>query len=299
MVTTFTAVTNQPDQLRAEIYATVVRTSPEFFKNRFSIHRTDTENEYLIYFEQDPTEKENTIIADTIRRHEPDPNYKYYTAPATGVRPALVKVLEQDTNPKVRIGGRYQMTTLKVDIPSGSPGDVVTKDYSFPIPISILAAQLLCAQEIIRDVVNFEVAPDTILGVLTEDVGESENVIKVSQTVIDNTFVGAFLSITDGVNVNNLGRVTNIGINDGYGLEDNAIKMETPTTRAFSASSPTYVRQTIKFAHDFVATCSGRVEVGETKIGSSFVPANTTLRLRYKNSSGTAKFFGIIIEYLY
>lgn len=288
---TFEATTTQPEQLREEIYAAISLTSPEFKKNRFAIHRTDIKYKYLVYFEQEPTDKQNVAIAKAIKRHEPDPNFQHYAGAAIAERPTLVEILEQDNDPQRRLAGRYQITTLNMDVPEGAPGEVTTKDFTFPIPISVLAAQLLATDNTVGDTVNFEVAPDTVIGILTANADVNDSLFIVSPTVSENTFVGAFLVITDGQSLDDLGRVLKVA--------DNTVVTENVTTNAYSATSPTYVRQTVRMAHNFQVAAPGRVEIGETKIGSSFIPANVVLRLRYENASGTAKSFGIIIELLY
>lgn len=213
--------------------------------------------------------------------------------------PPLIEVLEQDSDLQKRTGAHFQASTLNVDVPAGSAGDVTSYDFSYPFPISILAAQFLSTADVVGDEVDFEVAPNTIIGALIEDVGVGETIIRVSQTVLDNTFVGAFLNLTDGTSVDSLGRVITIGADDGYGPESDLIKVETATVNSFLASSPTYVRQTIKMVHDFKVPAAGRIVIGETKIGSSYIPVNITLRLTYKNNDGIAKTFGIVLEYLY
>lgn len=215
--------------------------------------------------------------------------------------PPTVAVLEQDVEPNKRVGGRFQTRSLLLDIPEGDPNDVSVHDFSFPIPVSILAAQALIDSQHVGDYLDFIVAPDTIIGVLTEDTTASDNVIRVSQTVIDNVFIGAYLKLFNGSVANELGRVIDIGYDDGYGsgVESDLIHVETATTDAFLAASPTYVMMSVKMVEVLEMTSVGRIVIGESKIGSSYVPAGTLLRLNYTNKSGAAKKLGVVLEYLY
>jgi len=211
----------------------------------------------------------------------------------------VTRILEQSEDSQKRTDGRFQMTTLDFDIPAGSAGDVTVFDYTFPIPVSILGAQFLSLTTHIGDEIDFDVAPNTTIGVVTQDVSTANTVIRVSQTVLDNTFVGAFLRITDGTNTNNLNRVIAVGYDNGQGFEADLVKVATATVNSFAAATPTYVQQTVKFVYSFKVPAANRIEIGETKIGSSYVPANVVLRTTYKNNNGEAKNFGAIIEYFY
>ncbi len=75
--------------------------------------------------------------------------------------------------------------------------------------------------------------------------------------------------------------------------------METPTVNSFTAATPTYVRQTAFMARNFKIPAAGRIEVGDSKIGGSYLPANTVFRVAYTNDSSSGKSFGFVIEYLY
>lgn len=215
--------------------------------------------------------------------------------------PPMITVLEQDAEPGKQVGGRFQVRSLLLDVPAGDPEDVSVHDFSFPIPVSILAAQALIDNQHIGDNLDFVVAPDTIVGVLTEDTTASDDVIRVSQTVVDNSFIGAHLKLFNGSIANELGRIITVGYDDGYGsgVETDLIHVETATTDVFLATSPTYVMMSVKMVERLDITSVGRIVIGESKIGSSYVPAGTVLRLHYTNKDGAAKKLGIVLEYLY
>jgi len=61
----------------------------------------------------------------------------------------------------------------------------------------------------------------------------------------------------------------------------------------------TYVMFTVKVVPHWRFNAPGFCSVGESKIGASFIPANTIMRVVYHNNSGSAKWFAISLDYLY
>ena len=192
----------------------------------------------------------------------------------------------------VQTGGHYQARFVVMPI-SGSGWTEL--DISWPIPVSLLSGEYTtCSGAEKGDEVEAAVAPDTITGVVTSGVSVSGIVIGVSQTVIDNTSVGFYLKLDDGTNVNDLGRVLSI---DSTNL---TVTVETGATNSFSPATPTYVKQTVKFISTSVLVGPGSYSLGRTKIGASYIPVNTVLRLRYKNNGvNDEKCLSITLEYLY
>jgi len=195
-----------------------------------------------------------------------------------------VSVIEED----IPTGGHFQTKTVVL---SSEAVETVQQDVSFPYPVSILSAQVLIDAKNVGDELEVLVAPDTITGTLAADVASGATIINVSQTVVDNAALGFHLTLYDGTNTNDLGRITDIsGTN---------ITFETETTKAFAAATPTYVKQTVKFFPMSELVTTGRLTAGETKIGGSYFPANQVLRIVYKNNDGVTKKMGVMLEYLY
>jgi len=197
-------------------------------------------------------------------------------------------IVEED----VRTGGHYQSRFVLLSI-SGSGWTEL--DVSWPIPVSLLSGDYTtCSGAEKGDEIEAVVAPDTIIGTVTSGVSVSGSVIEVSQTVIDNTAVGFYLKLDDGTNVNELGRVLSID------TDNLTVTVENAATDSFSPSTPTYVKQTVKFITDSVLEGPGGHALGRTKIGASYIPENTVLRLRYKNNGvNDQKYLSITLEYLY
>lgn len=199
-----------------------------------------------------------------------------------------VKIQEEQT----KTGAHYQTRGIANSIPAVAEWHDFP-DFSWPFPVSIFAATAYCRAEQDGDILEFLIGPDTTIGALTVDAAIGTTVLDVQQSVIDNTEVGYFIKLTDGINTDDCGRVLNV---DKAGLK---ITVETATTNAFAAATPTYVQQTVKMLYDAEVSGGQRISLGEAKIGGSYIPANTALRLRYKNSTAAAKRFRFLMEYLY
>ena len=78
------------------------------------------------------------------------------------------------------------------------------------------------------------------------------------------------------------------------------ITVETAAVNSFLASTPTYVKQTVYYLQNYEFGPSWEYVIGESKIGASYLPANTILRARYINNSAIAnKKLVVKFEYLY
>lgn len=194
----------------------------------------------------------------------------------------------------IKTGGFYQARGLAAGVPSCIPGawhDLV--NFSWPIPISLLSAEAKCLSDHSGDKIEFLVAPGTTIGAVTQNIAASDDWIYVQQSVIDNIKVGRWIELVDGTNTDNCGRVLEID------STNNRIKVETAAAHAFLASTPTYIKMTVKMIYDVELVEGHRLVIGESKIGGSYIPAGTTMVLRYQNNNGQAKRFAFIVEYLY
>ena len=116
----------------------------------------------------------------------------------------------------------------------------------------------------------------------------------VSPTVIDNTMLGYYMNLFNGLKTNDMGRV--VGINS----ELRAIYMENAPTDIFLASGPTYVRQTVKPIPKYELSGPWEHVIGSNKIGGSYIPTDVVITVTYQNNSvDTDKYFLGNIEYLY
>jgi hypothetical protein len=191
-----------------------------------------------------------------------------------------------------RTGGHFAAKSISFTIEECTPGDWSIHDFSFPIPVSLFSAQFIGSSGCGGDEIEFQIAPDTIVGVLTADVAVDDDVITVLPMAWNVLDVGYFMCLDDGVNHDDLGLV----------LEkqaDNKLRVQTPAQHAFAAATPTYVELTVKMVPHGHLPDSSRLVIGDSKIGGTYVHAGTVMRMRYKNGSGSAKKFEFWLEYMY
>lgn len=190
--------------------------------------------------------------------------------------------------------GYYKLNGYHQTIPAGSPGAVTTFSHSWPFQVSILNAWFIPKTDQVGDYVDVTVAPNTVIGYIGAPITSGDTTIVVSTTVLQNLAIGFHVNITDGVNLNELGRV--IAINP----TNSTITVETATTNSFSPASPTYVRMNVRFIEGLTINVAGvRYVVAEKKQGGKGLPPNVPMTVLYHNQDGQAKTFCYNLEYMF
>lgn len=232
----------------------------------------------------------------------------------------------------VATGGHFQSFTVHIDATANTTS---TADVSYPFPISSLLVKFTTSSDHEGDIVNMSVGPDTIVGNITVDVSTSSawssqnytegqivtynskqytcildtvsneiptdttywtkgHRISVSSTVITHTKIGFYIKLYDGTNQDDVGRVLSKDTVNNY------IYVEKNLTNSFSASTPTYIQQTIYVIKDYEIGLPQEHTIGESKIGGSYIPTDTIVRVYYENKHATQdKTFIGVTELLY
>ncbi len=202
----------------------------------------------------------------------------------------VVEILEEVN----KTGGHFKFESITVSCPANQ---VTTHQISYPYDINVKSARIITAPENRDDVLSWVVAPDTTVGTLTVDASIGATVLDVSQTVVDNIHVGFKVKLVDGVTPTtneDLGYVLNV---DKTNLQ---ITVQTATTLAWAAATPTLVQMTVWFVENMVIGPENKIAIGSDTLKSSYLPANTPLYCNYDNKSpSTAKTFYAYIQYLY
>lgn len=204
------------------------------------------------------------------------------------IDPNVVKILEEN----IATGENYMVETKLVSCPTG-PNVTTTYDFTWPIPINVLTLMTKTKSDNLLDNVSCCAGPNTIIGVLAASAVTGASILTVSSTVIQYTMVGYYLNLLDNSGTVDCGRVLSKNTNL------NTVTIETPLSRSYSVFSPTYVRQTVYVVNDFTFGHAGSYNLGNSKIGGSYVPANTIVRVTYTNNGNTAKVISVLVEYLY
>lgn len=193
------------------------------------------------------------------------------------------EVLIQEEN--VKTGGRFQAKGVQLGIPATTGWTEI--DVSWPIAVSLLSAAIQGEAANQDDEGEVLVGPDTIIGTITANIVVDDTTIFVSQSVIDNIEVGYWVKI----NSEDFGRCLAVDkVNLTIDVENAAVGTHT---------AGDYVKQTVKLGYELSFGSNGIDCVGESKIGGSYIPANTVIRVRHNNISATAKNFNVRFEYLY
>lgn len=183
---------------------------------------------------------------------------------------------------EIRTGGFFRSQGFSFIIP---PNTVRNKDISWKYPVSVLTSKIQTSGDDIGNTMEAVVGPDTIIGFLLNNNVPGSNVLKVSDTVLQNVYNGIEILI-NGVLI---GEVMSIGV-------DEIILCEPITEEFLAGSLIGGQRRIIKnFNLGFIQGC----DIGQSKIGATYVPAGTITRVYYHNNKDIEKTFHFNIEYLY
>lgn len=197
-----------------------------------------------------------------------------------------VKILETSEDPNEKVTGLFKARGFKFDIPEGVQKTFY--DLIVPYDISILSVEFFPTLDMDGDNVSVIISPDTIVGIIEEEVLTGSTSIKVSSTAFNYLVEGTLLQIND----------EDVGYVLTRDLENNVLNFQNPVTNDYPVGTP--VRLSVESINQIHLKGENiRYEIGSTKIGSSFLKANSIIRLFYDNISGTSHEFAGYIEYLY
>lgn len=238
----------------------------------------------------------NTESQNVYGWSETEPNYCFHNntheinplsiSMIEGISPNEFMLKEEHTP----TGGNFRCTSYKLVCPPG----ISYHDYSFPHPITALTTTVQSTPDLIDDIVEVTVAPNTIIGVLTANISSGTSIIPVSSTVLQYLMIGYYITINDTNITNSLGRVLSID------KVNSTITVETATVNSFVASSPCYIKMGVKYVDNWVIGPTTQYIIGEGKVGGTYIPANKIIRISYTNNSPSAtKSLYAILEFLY
>jgi len=210
-----------------------------------------------------------------------------------------VEILEE--RPGLRTGGHFRAIGVDLDVAAAAPGNVEDFDLSWPIPLSIMAAEVDVAPEWVGDSFDVVVSPETLVGTTSQLCDAGETVIPVSDTVI-----GALSNNPehdDSALHYHVGYLAKIGAEDCRHIvavdpEAKTITVENALIASAGAGTPVYISALVSENCRFTVAGVAK-SIGESKIGGSFLEAGRVLRIRYTNGDGLAKTVSLIFEVLY
>ena len=187
--------------------------------------------------------------------------------------------------------GHYMVEDYEFSIPSGTPGDITSHDHVADDDILLWLTTYDGTAETMGDSFDVIVNPDTTIGGLTAPASISDTTVSVSSTVIQNIVRGMYVTLDDGVNTQNIGKV------NGIDRINSAIDFTDPLT--FNFAPGTLVKINVYMARNIHIISLNTSPYGQKGLQGSFVPKGTTLRMFYKNNDGAAKTFIWKIGYYY
>lgn len=184
--------------------------------------------------------------------------------------------------------GYFMVETKSFDVPAQAESAFT---FTYPYPVAVYRAFVRTGEEHNGDSMSIVIAPDTPIGVLIESAQQNTNIIKVSDTVLQNIVPGFGLSLTNGTSYQDMGFVGTID----YTKKE--ITMQNTTTQSFAAGS--YVLLNIHIVKNLQTPYPDKYLMGSGVVSGKPIPPNTQTMVRYKNYSGNAKKLHITFEYTY
>lgn len=200
----------------------------------------------------------------------------------------IVKIQEEN-NPT---NGNFRYESFKYHL--NSNGETVS-DICFPYPISILGVSTVTTEIQRGDKLNVSFIPAmNTIGTLTQPLHIGESNMYVTPSVINYMNPGHVCIINNIASntSNNLGEVSYVNISS------NMIITQYAASNDFNALTPVQIH--VKAIKNMEFTEPMKYAVGERKIGASYIPAKTKIRMTYSNaSSNLEKDMVMSMEYLY
>lgn len=181
-------------------------------------------------------------------------------------------------------GGNYRTEGKKMTIQANS---TEIQDFSWPYNISALTITFYTNSNNENDILNSYIAPNTVIGILTDNVSISNTVLRVNSTVIDNIKIGYQIIINNQI----IGECIDIN------KINNTITSSDAVTENYNIG--TYIQMTVNPIKDFILKSNTLYEFARKTIGASSIPANTVIQLKYQNNTDEVKDLFFSIEYMY
>jgi len=197
----------------------------------------------------------------------------------------LIKI-DEESNKSTK--GRFRTQGFFLDISADSTD---THDFTFDYDIAPLVIKFKTNESQRGDVINLFIAPNTTIGVLTQNTIPSTNFFYVTPNSFDWLSIGCLCRITDGIISNYLGDVIDIDYTTCKVTVKNNI------TDTFTAGK--FVQMTVQIMKNYIISEPGDHCIGDSKIGASYIPKNQIIRVEYTNNSSEPKRFVWNTEMLY
>lgn len=197
-------------------------------------------------------------------------------------------IIQNETNPT---GGHFGTQSY---VFTAAPSTVTTYSVSFPFPITPLTGSVQVTSDMVGDSIDIVRQPQTVAGTLSLNATAPATQLTVSSTVIQNTYVGLYAYLSDGTNLDSLGRILSIN------TTNNTVVVETPTVHNFSSTTPTFFLVTNYYVKNHQFRTVQIHSYGYSKIGGQAkAPTGAISELIYTNNSASPKTVCFWNEFFY
>lgn len=248
---------------------------------------TDSINRYQVYCIEEGT------FVETLSETVPTecPNTINHTSRA--INPDLTSIVETFYKNSFRAeensDGDFETTHIKMDIPSGTPGDITEHDVSWPMDILLWITYLTPMADMIGDEVTVMADPERQVGVIVAPVNIGDTTFTIDPGAFDYLVRGYLITLNDGVNKDVVGRIT--------AIDKGASTITVDTPASFSFAPMTQLQRSVYVLKDLYIFNTETIPIGKKGFKGKMVPAGVNLRVYYTNNSGTSKTFRWRPEY--
>jgi len=219
-------------------------------------------------------------------KHEIDKTKLYKLDERYVGRKNVVYIKEEETPTQ----GNYRYECIKYNVSSNA--DQIL-DYRFPYPINMLEVKIKSNEHHRGDVLNCTVVPDMPVGYLLSNANIGDSNLYVSNTVLSYMKIGYHTGLINRTNGHNEDLDEVLVKNDA----NNMISTQYCLSNAYPAGS--YVKMHVNIIKNLEFQDPEWYIIGDRKIGASYLPGKTTLRMYYSNSNLQEKELLLYTQYLY
>jgi len=238
-----------------------------------------------IYFKAALSSGDETVLDGIVAAHTGAP-----LAPNLPVQPVKIEDtsgLDPSTANTMLRG--YKFTAVGKDS-AEDDGKWTNYDFSFPYDVDLLMGEGMAPPEGSEDdIMEFSVAPDTIIGQLAADAGAGQPVVYMNASALQNLKPGYHTKI--GAATDKCHEIAAINHSTGQ------VTFVEDLDEAKTAGE--YILRTINYCESIHMTPGEALDLGGQTSGAAFIPGSTTMRVRYWNTleTDTDVTFRIILKY--
>jgi len=196
----------------------------------------------------------------------------------------LVRLVHEDSLDPSTTNTRLE--GFEITIPAGETGHL---DISFPYPVDLESGEGFVPAAKAGDVMDFYVAPDSPIGVLTANADAGQN--KIMLPVESLPYIKPGFDLRIGTPTDTLHEVAEVNYVTG--------EVTLRSNLATAKSAGDAALRTVVYARNILLEANEVLSIGGQIFGSASIPPNTTLRVVYVNNDSQQKTIRFRLVYKY